>query len=172
MQKIEQGEFEIFTTQKDAIDKLMQLDEDCRDESSSGYCLEFLCDKKGNIIISSPVSMHRRDSANQISSYLKGKVVERDGKTYVEYFTAYSKVDNVSKIIYIAIMLLCAVFAVFLAIVQGDSFFSIAFLVVGVAVCISGLSQSVKEKDHVTGDSKIMVQELKNRVDAVNMWDK
>ena len=30
MQKIEQGEFEIFTTKKDAIDKLMQLDEDCR----------------------------------------------------------------------------------------------------------------------------------------------
>lgn len=170
MQKIEQGEFEIFTTKKDAIDKLMQLDEDCRDESSSGYCLEFLCDKQGNIIISSTVSANR--SANQISSYLKGKVVERDSKTYVEYFTDYSKSGNISKIICIAIMLLCAIFAVFLAVVQGDTLFSIACLVAGVVVFISGLSQSVNEKDHITSDSKIMVEELKNRVDAVNMWDK
>ena len=35
MKKIEQGEFEIFTTKADAIDKFMQMQGVCREELSS-----------------------------------------------------------------------------------------------------------------------------------------
>ena len=40
MKKISQGEFEVFTTKADAIDKLMQMQGVCREEISGENAIE------------------------------------------------------------------------------------------------------------------------------------
>ena len=169
MKKINQGKYELFTTKQDAIDKFMQMQGICREEISGNNNIEFCCSKKGKIIITNPPTKHVE---NDNSTNLFAEISEHDGKTYVAYYTAFSKSSNVSKLISLAIYLMMAVFAIALIIIGKEKTYYLPFLVLALLFYGFKMFAATKEENNSAKDSKILINELEKRVEAVNLWDK
>ena len=169
MKNFEQGKFEIFTTKADAIDKFMQMQGVCREELSSENLIEFYCSKKGKIAITNPPSRHIERT---YSTSLYGEVIEQDGKTYVSYYTVYSYYNNILKTISLVLLTVMSVFAILSAIADSGKKAPYIIFVLCCALFIFQLINTLKEKKNAPRDSKIMVEELEKRVEAVNLWDK
>lgn len=164
MKKIAQGEFEIHTTKKDAINKFMQLTGVCREEISDDKPIEFYCTKTGKIAISNPPTTL---VTREISTKLFGKVIEEDNRTYISFYTSYSNANNIIKIFYLTIMAFSATFSFFVDKTTPRIILILCFLLFGYLFFISA-----KEKSNSQTDSNTLVGELKKRVDAINNWDK
>jgi len=167
--KISQGKYELFTTKADAIDKFMQMQGFCREETSEEKPIKFYCQKNGEIIISNPPSRHIE---NDNSTDLYAQIVEQDGKTYVTYYTAFSKTTNVLKIIFLVIDLLMAVFAIIGIIISNVKTYYLPILAFCLIFLGVKLFTSTKEEKNSPEDSEILIKELEKRVEAVNLWDK
>ena len=116
MNKINQGEFEVFTSKEDAIEKFTQIQGVCREELATGNAIVFYCDADGKITITNPPSKSAtRDNATN----LYANVIERDGKTYISYNTVYSKTVHVMKYIALVIYVLMSVLGIVVAFVEG-----------------------------------------------------
>ena len=169
MKKISQGEYEIFTAKEDAIDKFMQMQGLCREELSGEKAIEFCCSKKGKISITNP---SQRDIEYTNSTKLFAEIIERDGKTYVTYYTMFSKFRNVYKLISLVLDIIFNVFAIILVIISSYKKHYFILLIFGLLVLAIQLFKSAKEEKNSPKDSEILVKELEKRVDAVNLWDK
>lgn len=169
MKRISQGEYEIFTTKKDAIDKFMQMQGTCREEISGENPIRFYCSKKGKIIITNPPTK-RVESDN--STNLFAEILERDGKAYVAYYTAFSRSNNVLKYIFLAIYLFLAIIAIVLAINTRGKTYYLLILFFGLLLFGFKLFSATKEEKNSPKDSEILIKELEKRVEAVNLWDK
>ena len=169
MKKISQGQFEIRTTKVDAIDKFIQMQGVCREKINSENPIEFYCSKKGKIIITNPPTK-RVESHN--STNLFADVVEQDGKTYVTYYTAFNKTNNILNLIFIIVYLLIGIFAVIFAITDGNKIYYLPVLLLGVLLFGYKFFTNAKEEKNSPKDSEIMIKELQKRVEAVNLWDK
>ncbi len=163
MKKIAQGEFEIHTTKKDAINKFMQLTGVCREEISDDKPIEFRCTKTGKIAISNPPTTL---VTREISTKLFGKVIERDGKTFTTFQIMYNGANNVIKIIYLTLMLISTVLAFFI-----DKTTMRVALIFSFLLFDSLLFSATKEKNNLTFDSEMLIKELEKRVNAINSWD-
>ena len=169
MKKISQGNYELFTTKEDAINKFMQMQGICREEINDYQQIEFYCTKKGKITVTNPPSRHIK---NTYSTALYGEVIEQDGKTYVAYYTVYSHYNNVLKII--SLVMLISMFVLAIVSAVADSGNKAPYIIFALCCILSffQLINTLKEKKNAPRDSKIMVEELKKRVNAVNLWDK
>lgn len=163
MKKINEGKLEIFTTMQDAIDKFIELEGICRQDISGDNATYFYCSKKGRITISNPP----RRSVSDNSTKLHGQIFEENGKTYVSYHTDFDKQNNVTKLV---MTLIYVVFGIYCLINIHKPMYSLLMV-----ICIAGFVYDVitilKEKRNSADDSKILVKELENKVDAVNRWD-
>ena len=169
MKQIEQGKFEIFTTRADAIDKFMQLQGVCRERISDENPIEFYCLENGKIVITNPPT--RRVSGVH-STNLFAEIIEQDGKTYVTYYTEFSKSNNVLKADFFAISIIVAIVAIIFAFISADKTSSLIILVICLVFFVFQLLTNSKEEKNSPEDSETLINELKNRVDAVNLWDK
>lgn len=165
MGKINQGIYEVFTTKSDAIDKLMQMQGICRETNSADNLIEFSCMKNGKIIVTNPAT---RKMGTMNSTNLYGEVIEQDNKTYITFYTAYSKSNSILKMFFFAIdIIICVV-----AVINIEKMSSLYLLLFCTAFFVFELISSIKEKGNSNNDSDILIRELKNRIDAVNNWDK
>ncbi len=170
MKRISEGRFEVFTTKADAIDKFQRLQGGCRGKIHGEKDIWFYCSRKGKITISNPPTRHIE---HHNSTDLLAEIIEQDGKTYVTYYTAFSKTTNVMKIISIIVCAALAGTSVALSIANQENrlaFF--LFPVLALGFFIAQLVAGVKEEKCSSEDSEIMVYELEKRVEAVNLWDK
>lgn len=169
MKKISQGKYELLTTKADAIDKFMQMQGICREEISGENSIEFYCHKNGKIIITNPPTRRvERDN----STNLYAEIIEQDSKAYVTYYTAFSQSNNVLKMIFLAIYLLIAIFAIAVTIIGKVKTYYLPILVLGLVFFGIKLFASTKEEKNSPKDSEILIKELEKRVEAVNLWDK
>lgn len=166
MKTIQQGSFEILTTKEDAIDKLMQMQGCCREKISGDSPIQFYCSKKGSIIISHPPSRKRVRSGNSTNLY--AEVIEKDNKTYITYYTAFSQSNHILKWTILTADMILAV----LAIVISDKTIPAILLFSCFLLLSVKLLTVAKEKDNSPQDSEILIKELENRIDAVNQWDR
>ena len=169
MKKIDQGKFEIYTTKEDAIDKFLQMQGVCREEISDEYYIWFNCNTKGKIQIFHPGSRRNHDHT---STKLYAEVIEQDGKTYISYYTTYSKVINIVNAVSIVIYMLFILYGVLLAIADANKLYYIFLFVLCFLLLGYRLFGNAKEKKNSPKDSKIMIKELEKRVEAINLWDK
>ncbi len=171
MKKLSEGRYEIFTTKADAINKFMQMQGICREELSDEKAIEFKCFKDGKIFIS---NLPTRHIENDNATDLFAQVIEQDGKTYVTFYTNFSKSTVVWKFIAITLDILLGIFAVVLTFLYpvDNSVCLLAVGIVCIALLISRLISATKEEKHATNDSAILINELEKRVEAVNLWDK
>ena len=167
--KISQGKFELFTTKADAIDKFMQMQGLCREEINDYQRIEFYCTKKGKITVTNPPS---RRIEHTFSTALYGEIIEQDGKTYIDYYTVYSHYNNILKIISLVILTVMSVFAITFAILDSTQKTPYIIFLLCCAFFVFQLINTLKEKKNAPRDSKIMIEELAKRVEAVNLWDK
>ena len=165
MKQISKGEFEVFSSKLDTINKLMQLQGVCQETIGGERRIEFYCSKRGKIAISNPPTRHER---NWVSTYLFGKVIERDNKTYVTYYTTFSRYNHFLKLFCTVIDIIVGV----LAIVFLKNIFSFFVMLLCLVFFVYQLFISVKEKSNSPKDSEILINELAKRIDAVNNWDK
>lgn len=165
MGKISRGEYELFTTKNDAIDKLMQMQGICRDELCGENKIEFYCTKRGNISITNPP---RTNGMTQNSTNLYGKVIEKNGKAFVSYYTSFSHLSFTFKIIFLIINIVFALLA-FAYIKSTVGFIVVLF---SLAFWIGFFIVDSKDKVNSPTDSIILINELEKRIDAVNKWDK
>lgn len=163
MKKIAQGEFEIHTTKKDAINKFMQLTGVCREEVSDDKPIEFYCTKTGKIAISNPPTTL---VTREISAKLFGKIIERDEKTFVTFQIMYSSANNVIKIIYSTLMLISTLLAFFIDKTAMRVALIFSFLLFG-----GLLFSATKEKNNLTFDSEMLIKEPEKWVNAINSWN-
>lgn len=68
--------------------------------------------------------------------------------------------------------IIMAVAAIILAVINGEKTASFIVLAICLAFFVFKLSADSKEKINSPKDSEILINELKKRVDAVNLWDK
>ncbi len=169
MKKISQGEYELFTSKADAIDKFMQMQGLCREEINGYQRIEFYCNKKGKIAVTNPPSRHVEKT---YSTALYGEVIERDGKTYVSYYTVYSHYNNVLKVISLVILIAMAVLAIVAAVADSGQKAPYFILVLCCAFFVFQLINALREKKNAPRDSEIMIKELEKKVEAINLWDK
>ena len=169
MKKISQGKFEICTTKTDAIDKFMQMQGVCREELSSENLIEFYCSKKGKISITNPPKKHIEHTN---STNLFAEIIEKDGKTYVSYFTVYSRFNNVLKFISLIMLMAMVIIAIILAVANVDKTVSPIILVFCLLFLVFQLLNNAKEEKNSLKDSEIMIKELQKRVEAVNLLNK
>ena len=168
MGKLDQGALEIFTTKEDAIDKLMQIQGISREHMTSGNCFQFLCYKDGKIFMTHPPS--RSISADN-ATVLCGQVIEQDGKTYVSYYTEFRNSVRFMKYFGFIFYILLAIFCIVITVITREKtafLLSLFFLGINLVHLIT----NPNEKTCSPKDSKILVDELKKRVEAVNQWDK
>lgn len=164
-----EGKYEIFTTKADAINKFRQMQGICREELTDRSRIEFRCSRKGKITVTNP--KRRSDKTVPSSTMLFANVVEQDGKTYVTYYTTYSGLNNAFNFINITIMIIMCIIAIVLA-VTTDDMISPILLGLSLLLYIYELFRNSKEKTNFPKDAEIMVNELKKRVEAINLWDK
>lgn len=169
MGKIQQGEFEIFTTKTDAISKFREMRGRCREELSNGRPIEFHCSKKGAIFITNPPHRHLHQ---ENATRLFGEVTEREGKTYVTYYTEYGYSFKVMKIIYVLILIAFCILGILLLGSSENKMFTAVAFIICIIYCISDLYRIGDEQRDSPKDSEIMVKELEKRVEAINKWDK
>lgn len=162
--KIEHEKIEVFTSKDDAINKLMQMQGICQSKLTNDNSIEFFCTKKGKIAISNPPT---NKIAKENSAKLFGNIIEEDNKTYISFYTSYSNANNITKIIYLAIMLISAMFSFFVDKATPRIVLILCFLIFG-----SMLFIAAKEKSNSPNDSNILISELKRHVNAINNWDK
>ncbi len=170
MKKISQGKYELFTTKEDAIDKLMQLQGICTEEISGESQIEFFCYKNGKIAVTNPLRTRKRYHYNSTNLY--GKVVRQNGKTYVTYYTAFSKFNHVFNYIDIISRILIAILVIILMVKYAFNIYKIVFLLLILAAWVSLFIKNLNEKKNSSNDSEILINELEKRVVAVNQWDK
>ena len=169
MKKIIQGEFEVFTTKADAIDKLMQMQGICREEISGENAIQFYCLKNGKITITHP---YRKRVENHNSTILFGRVIEKDGKTYVTYYTAFSKSNNVTKLIFLLMDFLMAAISIVFVVLSKAQMYYLPILILALPLFSFKFFAGTKEEKNSKTDSEILIKELEKRVEAVNYWDK
>lgn len=167
MTKIDEGTYEIFTTKADAIYKFRRLQGYCRGQVSGENPIFFSCSKKGKIRIMDHPMEHDVDRRNATNLY--AQVTEQDGKTYVTYYTAFSNTSHVLKITSIITTVLLAVLGSILTLIKGVFPLPLLF---AIPCLLIELRIGSNEKNCVSKDSEALLQELKNRVQAVNLWDK
>jgi len=169
MKKISQGEYEIFTTKAVAIDRFMQMQGVCREEISGETPIQFYCSKKGKIVITNPPT--RRVEGDN-STELFADIVEKDGKTYVTYYTVFDTANNILKMIFLTMYFILTIVAIILAITKMDTSVPLIVLIFCLIILVSRLFSGSNEKSSSYKDSEIMINELEKRVKAVNLWDK
>lgn len=170
MKKINQGEYEVLTTKEDAIDKFMQMQGVCREQISEEKRIQFYCSKKGKIVITNPP---RGNSTSRLlntknSTNLYAEVIEKDDKTYITFYTAFNKFNNVIKLIFLTMNIIIAIFAI----VSADKTASPIILLLCLAFFVFMLYNASNEKNNSPTDSEILIKELEKRINAVNLWDK
>ena len=166
MKKIVQGKYEIFTTKEDAIDKFSQLQGVCRETLTSENRVEFRCTKKGKIVITNPYIPYSRSITRENSTNLYGQIIEENDNTYVTYYTGFSKLNYILKIFSIMMDIVVGIFAIIL---RGT--YSLAVLLFCLVFFVAQLFVYSKENDNAFKDSEILINELEERVNAVNRWD-
>ncbi|MBO5211470.1 MAG: hypothetical protein J6B80_06025 [Clostridia bacterium] len=169
MKKISQGEYQLLTTKADAIDKLMQMQGVCREEISGENAIQFYCLKNGKITIINPPT---RRVENDNSTILFGRVIEKDGKTYVTYYTAFSKSNNVTKLIFLLMDFLMAAISIVYVVLSKTQMYYLPILILALPLFSFKFFVGTKEEKNSKTDSEILIKELEKRVEAVNYWDK
>ena len=163
MKKIVQGKYEIFTTKEDAIDKFLQLQGVCRETLISENSVEFYCTKKGEIVITNSPT---RTVTGENSTNLYGRVVEENDKTYVTYYTSFSKLNQILKILLITMNIMAGILATIL-----DRTYSPAISLFCLVFFVAQLFVYSKENNNAVKDSETLINVLEERVNAVNRWD-
>ncbi len=169
MKKISQGEYQLLTTKADAIDKLMQMQGICSEEISGENAIQFYCLKNGKITITNPPT---RRVENDNSTILFGRVIEKDGKTYVTYYTAFSKSNNVTKLIFLLMDFLMAAISIVFVVLSRTQMYYLPILILALPLFSFKFFVDTKEEKNSKTDSEILIKELEKRVEAVNYWDK
>ena len=169
MKKIEQGEFELFTTKADAIDRLMQMQVVCKDiKSSNGCSIAFYCDKNGKITVESQRSRHNPQKS-QIFTKLYGEIIEHTNKTYIRYYTAFSNIGVFTRIsCFIIAIIILSIFVMLIS----DKIKALIAIIVCVVGLVFQLISIEREKKTLSKNSNILIEVLENRVNAINDWDK
>ena len=173
MKRIDQGQYEVFTTKEDAIDKFKQMQGICREKINSENLVGFYCSKKGKIKIRNPHPLTRRAEWARVdynSTNLYGKIVEQDDKTYIIFYTKFSKINHASKLVFFTSDVLIVILAIIIDKTHKIPF--VIFFVAYLAFLIFQLFITGNEKPNASKDSEILIKELEKRVDAVNQWDK
>ena len=169
MKKISQGKLELRATKAQAIDRFMQMRGDCREKINGDSSIRFYCSKKGRIAITNPPATHIE---NTNSTNLYADITEQDGKTYLAYYTAYSRGNNILKIVFIIMSIVLMIPAIVLAVADADTTVSPLLLILCLPVLAFMLWESVREKKNSADDSATLIKELQNRAEAVDLWDK
>lgn len=169
MKKISQGEFDLFTNKSNAIERFLQLQGVCNAQMSDESAIQFYCTKKGKITITNPPSRHYE---NENSTSLFAEVIEKNGKTYVSYYTVFDNLANTTKVVGIALEIIMIIIAIIFGIISGQALISILILVAAVIAHIVIFSSASREGVDAPIDSEILIKELEKRVEAVNLWDK
>lgn len=163
MKKIAQGRYELSCTKEEAIERFQEMDGYCREELSDEYPVVVGCTGKGKI----GIGTRMRRSGVDNPTHLYAQIVEEADKTYITYYTAFSKFDAVFNVIVWVFYLIMAIFAV----VYAKTTMALILAVVCGAFYARQLHASRNEKNNARQDSEIMIKVLEERVNAVNRWD-
>ena len=167
MGRIGQGEFPIFTTKEDAIGKFRQMQGICRNQMSDDERIEFLCSRRGRIRLGEPSS--RRGPQNPTELF--GKVIAREGKTFVTYRTSFSGTGHASNLVASLLGAAVTVFGIVFAVSAKEPAVTLAVLILCLGFWFYQLLVNLQKPSSASADSYVLIKELERRVDAVNHWN-
>ncbi len=169
MKKINQGNFKIFTSKANTINRLMQLQGVCKDIKNTNNCrIEFRCNKHGKIIVESQWDRFNPKKA-EIFTKLYGDVIEQANETQIVYYTAFDKNSVFSKL---STFLIASIILLILIVFVADKIkvlIAIIFCIIGLVFQLISIK---KEKDNSSLNSDILIKTLENKVNMINNWEK
>lgn len=171
MKKIAQGRYELTCTKEEAIERFQEMDGICREHISDDRAIAFCCTKKGKIAVSVPPRRRKGGIFYDSATTLRGQIVEEEDKTYLTYYTTFSKFESVTKMVYAMLYMIIGIFAIVSAVANSASALAVIICIAFVALFIHRMYIIVNEKSHAWQDSEVMINVLKERVNAVNRWD-
>lgn len=163
MKKIAQGRYELACSKEEAIERFQEMAGYCREELSDEYPVFVGCTGKGKIAIGT--RMRRSGVDNPTTLY--AQIVEEADKTYITYYTAFSKFDEIFNVIAWVFYLIMAIFAI----VNAKTSMALIVAIVCGVFYARQLYASRNGKNNAWQDSEIMIKVLEERVNAVNRWD-
>jgi len=167
MSRINQGEFRILTSKEDAIGKFRQMQGICRNQMSDDDQIEFLCSRRGRIHLGEPSSRRAPENPTE----LFGKVIEREGKTFVIYHTSFSGAGHASNLVSLLLVIAVAVFGIIFAVSSKEPAVTLAVLILSLGFLLYQFLINLQKWNSAPADSYVLVEELKRRVEAVNHWN-
>lgn len=170
MKKIAQGRYELSCKKEEAIERFQEMEGICREHISDDRAIAFCCTKKGEIAVSDPPRA-RGGIFYDSATTLRGQIVEEEDKTYLTYYTTFSKFESVTKVVYAMLYMTIGIFAIISAVANSASALAVIICIAFVALFIHRMYIIVNEKSHAWQDSEVMINVLKERVNAVNRWD-
>lgn len=171
MKKIAQGRYELSCTKEEAIERFQEMAGYCREQISDDRAIAFYCMKKGKIVVSDPHHRTKGGIFYDSPTTLRGQIVEEGDKTYLTYYTTFSKFESVTKVVYAILYMIIGIYALVSAIANRESVLAVIICIAFVVFFIRRIYVMMKEKKHAWQDSEIMIKVLEERVNAVNRWD-
>lgn len=165
---------EISADLPETIERLMQMNGVCRESDSTDRKLEFYCDKKGKILVTTPVG--RSSLSFSRSSYVRAEAVSRNGKTYIDMCAVEEKGGFVSSLVFAILQTLMMItVSIFYVIFETPTFKKDLLLIILLLDAVFAyilFKNLFKEKNNITPDFEKMKNEVRSRAVAVNCWDK
>lgn len=170
MKKINQATIEIFSSKDEAINRLMQLQGVCKNANdSNGGLIDFYCNKNGKIRIECYEERMKLNFKNsKILTKLYGTVIERNHKTYIDYFTSLKISSIFARLSFLLIAIV--ILALFLLLPVDK----IKVLIVIVCLIIALIFQVIsilKEKSNPHMNSDILIKVLEDKISIINNWN-
>ena len=178
---LEETVLEVNESKEETIEKLRLQMGFCSSQDSDDDHLYFWCTKKGKLGFFTQPNRNSRPNAyfyyynmdSRIYS-VRGKVLSENGKTVVKLYSVYSRLNSVIRAIDIITTLLALIVFFVIKGATGQEIPMGDLLKLGGALFLAGVGTFVltSEKRNKKSDLDIMKQEVINRVEAINHWDK
>ncbi len=153
----------------ETIKKLRAQQGSARERDNDKNELGFFCTKKGNIT----VAHANNGKLNRRIFFIKGKVYEQDGKTFVELCYVRDRLGFISLII--ALVLSFIIIGAYITIktvldypLGAKGCLLIAYMLISIAAFVISMKKTSKNK---TADFEIMKNLAINRIEAIKRWD-
>lgn len=168
---------ELKTNYPTAIQRLRQMQGNCRQQDVEGRYLQFFCNKKGQFTVTPPIS--RRNHLQTVwATAVEGHLYVEDGRTKASLYTLQLEKPNktpfetILTVAWIGFVLAAWLVGFFLFPAEYRTVESILAAAVLAVVLVSRVGQNSRIVQNQGQDAQIMLEAAVDRLKAVDDWEK
>lgn len=163
----------INLSRKTVIERMRQMNGNCRNEDSEGWHFQFHCNKRGNFFVDRAGDNGTTPDYNN-AFFVRGRIFEENNQTKIEFCSVQikgSKFDMYFSAVFSVISFIAIIAVLILTKIEFTSKLLVCVLLMAFNVAYP-FFRTRNEFNHKDVDLTNMRAEVLRRIDAVNKWDK